>query len=231
MLYTSEPPASENELTRVEMEFAEEAERIMKKTWIIIVNVLIMIALLTFVVLYSQYTNRNATQRHIEHFENTTITMEHVTENYLEGEQRICDVWTRYISSKDMSIEDAISFIRISHVLRNAAAHIVFPDTLSGLSTRAKRDDSDDYSVSYARTGLLDDVSWIHRIGEPSIFPALIQIRSMVSSRLPSAIPSPFMIPKPASPGRQYYCGCCRCQNWNRSGFFPRKNSEMPSFP
>ena len=166
MLYTSEPPASENELTRVEMEFAEEAERIMKKTWIIIVNVLIMIALLTFVVLYSQYTNRNATQRHIEHFENTTITMEHVTENYLEGEQRICDVWARYISSKDMSIEDAISFIRISHVLRNAAAHIVFPDTLSGLSTRAKRDDSDDYSVSYARTGLLDDVSWIHRIGE-----------------------------------------------------------------
>ena len=48
----------------------------MKKTWVTVVNVIIMIAMLTFVVLYSN-------------FENTTITMEHVTENYLDGEQRI----------------------------------------------------------------------------------------------------------------------------------------------
>ncbi len=138
----------------------------MKKTWIILVNVLIMIALLTFVVLYSHYASRSATQRQIEHFENTTITMEQVTENYLAGEQRICDVWARYINSKDMTIEDAISFIRVSHVLPNTSAHIVFEDSLSGLSTRARSDDPDDYSVSYERTGLLSDVSWIHDIGD-----------------------------------------------------------------
>ena len=62
----------------------------MKKSWVTLVNVLIMIAMLTFVVLYSNYEKRNTTQRQTEHFENTTITMEHVTENYLEGEQRIC---------------------------------------------------------------------------------------------------------------------------------------------
>ena len=55
----------------------------MKKNRIIIVNVLIMVALLTFVVLYSKYASRKTTERQIEHFENTTITMEHVTENYL----------------------------------------------------------------------------------------------------------------------------------------------------
>ena len=138
----------------------------MKKTGIIIVNVLIMIALLTFVVLYSDYASRNTTQRQVEHFENTTITMGQVTENYLAGEQRICDVWARYINSKDMTIEDAISFIRISHVLPNASAHIVYDDTLTGLSTRAGNDDSGDDSVSYERTGILDDVSWIHDTGE-----------------------------------------------------------------
>ena len=137
----------------------------MKKTWITIVNVFIMAALLIFVVLYSNHTGKITTQRQIEHFENTTITMEHVTENYLEGEQRICDVWAHYINSKDMTIEDAVSFIRVSHVLPNASAHIVYKDTLSGLSTRSKPDDSGDYSVSYKRTGLLDDVSWIHDIG------------------------------------------------------------------
>ena len=141
-------------------------ESAMKKIWIVIVNVLIMIVLLTFVVLYSHYENKNIIQRQIEHFENTTITMEHVTENYLEGEQRICDVWAHYINSKDMTMEDAVSFIRISHVLPNASAHIVYRDTLSGLSTRAKPNDPEDYSVKYSRTGLLDDVSWIHGTGE-----------------------------------------------------------------
>ena len=138
----------------------------MKKTWIIIFNVIIMIALLTFVVLYSNYASRITIQRQIEHFENTAITMEHVTENYLTGEQRICDVWARYINSKNMTIEDAAAFIRYSHVLPNTSAHIVYQDTLSGLSTRAKSDDPDDYSVSYGRMNLLNDVSWIHDIGE-----------------------------------------------------------------
>ena len=138
----------------------------MKKLWVIIVNVFIMIAMLTFVVLYSNNENKVITQRQTEHFENTAITMEHVTENYLEGEQRICDVWARYINSEDMTIEDAVSFIRVSHVLANASAHIVYRDTLSGLSTRARRDDADDYSVSYGQIGFLNDVSWIHDIGE-----------------------------------------------------------------
>ena len=138
----------------------------MKKTWVIVVNVFIMIAMLTFVVLYSGLETRNTTQRQTEHFENTTITMEHVTENYLEGEQRVCDVWARYINSKDMTIEEAASFIRISHVLPNASAHIVYLDTLSGLSTRARPNTSDDYSVTYTRMDLLNDVSWIHDIGK-----------------------------------------------------------------
>ncbi len=138
----------------------------MKKPWVIIVNVSIMIAMLTFVVLYSSYQNRDMTQRQIEHFESTTITMEHVTENYLEGEQRICDVWARYISSRDMTIDEAVSFIRNSHVLPYASTHIVYLDTLSGLSTKARQNASDDYSVSYQRINLLNDVSWINDIGE-----------------------------------------------------------------
>ena len=140
----------------------------MKKTWIIIVNVLIIVALLTFVILYSQYASSNTVQRQIEHFENTTINMERFTENYLAGEQRICDVWARFINSRDMTIEEAVSFIRIVHAVPNASAHVVYLDNQSGLSTKSRRDNSDDYSVSYARTGLLDDVSWIHDIGESS---------------------------------------------------------------
>ena len=138
----------------------------MKKKWIIIVNVFIMIAMLIFVVLYSNTQSQNTVQSQIEHFENTTIAMERVTENYLEGEQRICDVWARYINSRNMTIDEAVSFIRISHVLPNASAHIVFLDSLSGLSSKAKQDTFNDYTVSYKRMDLLNDVSWISDIGE-----------------------------------------------------------------
>ena len=138
----------------------------MKKILVILVNVFIMIAMLTFVVLYSDYEIKDTTQRQIEHFENTAVTMEHVTENYMEGEQRICDVWARYINSKDMTIEEAVSFIRISHVLPNASAHIVYLDTLSGLSTRPRKDAPDVFTASYERMGLLNELSWIHDIGE-----------------------------------------------------------------
>ena len=111
--------------------------------------------MIAFVVIYSTIDAKNTKQTQIENFENTTVTMEHITENYLEGEQRICDVWTHYINSEDMSIEDATSFIRISHVLPNASAHIVYADTLTGLSTKPKQGTTDNYDVSYKNMNLL----------------------------------------------------------------------------
>jgi signal transduction histidine kinase/DNA-binding response OmpR family regulator len=65
-----------------------------------------------------------------------------------------------------MTIEDAISYIRISHVLPNASAHIVYLDTLKGLSTRSNSSNPNDYSVTYERMELLNDLSWIYEIGK-----------------------------------------------------------------
>ena len=138
----------------------------MKKTQIIAVNAVIMASILIFVVLYSRYDSKTAYERQIEHFEDTTVTIERVTENYLEGEQRICDVWARYINNKAMTMEEAVEYIRASHVLTNTSAHLISLDTLTGLSTRPKQGTTDDYAISYKRVGLLDDVSWIDEIGE-----------------------------------------------------------------
>ena len=138
----------------------------MKKTFIIIVNAILMAAILVFVVLYSRIESRNSYRRQIEHFEDTTVTMEHVTENYLEGEQRICDVWAYYINSKNMTMEEAADYIRVSHVLDDTSAHVISLDTLTGLSTRPKQGMADDYAVSYQRISLLQDVDWINEIGK-----------------------------------------------------------------
>ena len=138
----------------------------MKKPIVIIVNVVIMAAILTFVVLYSGFENRAAYRRQIEHFEDTTVTMEHITENYLLGEQSVCDVWAHYINSRAMTMEEAAGFIRVSHVTETASAHLISLDTLEGLSTRPRQGTTDDYAVSYSRIGVLGNADWIDEIGQ-----------------------------------------------------------------
>ena len=138
----------------------------MKKILTIIVNVIIIAAILIFVVLYSRFETTDSYRRQIEHFESTMVTMEKVTENYLEGEQQICDVWARYINSEHMTMEEAVSFIRASHVLENASAHLISLDTSTGLSTRPRQGTADDYAVSYKQIALLENVDWINETGE-----------------------------------------------------------------
>ena len=138
----------------------------MKRTGIVLVNILVMVSILAFVAVYIAFENHTTQQRQTEHFENTTVTIERVTENYLEGEQRICDVWARYINSREMTIEEAAAFIRISHVLPNASAHLVYLDSKKGVSTRSYLSSSENYAVSYDKIGFLDDISWISDIGE-----------------------------------------------------------------
>ena len=137
----------------------------MKKIFIILVNVIIMAAILIFVVFYSRFESRESYRRQVEHFENTMVTMENVTENYLQGEQQICDVWAHFINSQNMTMEEAAAFIRASHVLENASAHLISLGTLTGLSTRPKLGTTDDYAVSYQQISLLQNVGWIDEIG------------------------------------------------------------------
>ena len=138
----------------------------MKKTFIIVVNVVIMASILIFVVLYSRSESKASYRRQIEHFEDTTVTMERVTGNYLESEQRICDIWARYINNKTMTMEEAADYIRSSHVLENTSAHLISLDTRRGLSSRPKQGTADDYAVSYERVDLLKNVEWIDEIGK-----------------------------------------------------------------
>ena len=43
--------------------------------------------------------------------------MKKVTENYLEGEQRVCDVWAQYINSSNMTMEEAVEYIPLDRIV------------------------------------------------------------------------------------------------------------------
>ena len=115
-----------------------ESAKSLKRFIIIFINVVVMAGILIFVVLYSRFESTDSYRRQIENFENTTGTMEQVTANYLEGEQRVCDVWAQYINSRKMTVKEAADYIRASHVLKNTSAHVILLDSLTGLSTRPK---------------------------------------------------------------------------------------------
>ena len=142
----------------------------MKRIWIVISNILIMLGILTFVIVYSTLESQSAVRSQRENFEKSTVAMEQLTENYLESEQLICDVWAKYINEQNMTMDEAWSFIKVSHVSDNISAHIIYSDTLQGKSTRPNIIEKDNYEVSYSNEEILKDKSWIktatnHEIG------------------------------------------------------------------
>ena len=123
----------------------------MKKSLIILGNILIILAVLAAVFLdvRSEQQWRMKTKR--EDFENMTVAMESVTANYLLGEQQVCNAWARYINASDMTAEEVIAFLSKSVNRPQVMAHILYEEdgALVGLSTDAQKKDPGDYTVSY----------------------------------------------------------------------------------
>ena len=137
----------------------------LKTSWIVVANIALMSDILAFVILYSNYERKENYRHQVDHFINTTIAMEQVTGNYLEGEQGICDNWAHYINSQDMTLEEAAAYVRETHSKDTTSAHLVDVETLTGYSTRPKPNTEDDYNVSYERLDLFGDGTWIADLG------------------------------------------------------------------
>ena len=137
----------------------------LKTSWVVMANVALITALLVFVALFSEHERKENYRHQVEHYVNTTVAMERVTENYMLGEQEVCDNWAQYINSQDLTLEEAAAFVRAAHVREAISAHLIDAETLEGCSTRPKLNTEDDYAVSYARLDLIGDGAWIADLG------------------------------------------------------------------
>ncbi len=138
----------------------------LKSSWVVITNIALIGAILVFVALYSNFERAENYRQKVENFLNTTIAMERVTGNYLEGEQGICDNWAQYINSQNMTLEEAAAYVRATHVKTDTSAHLIDVETLTGYSTRPRPNTENDYEVSYERLDLLGDGAWIADLGK-----------------------------------------------------------------
>ena len=128
----------------------------MKKSLMILGNVLIVLLILTFLTLYTSSEHRRLLASQTEAFENMTVAMENVTTNYLLGEQQVCRSWANYINASRMTAQEAIDFVCASVTAPEIMAHILFTDRaeLSGLSTVPKAGSDGDFAVSYANINI-----------------------------------------------------------------------------
>ena len=122
----------------------------MKKNWMLIGNIVIVLTILALIVFYVGNEQERMLTSKMEAFGNMTEAMEHVTTNYLVGEQQVCNSWANYINANDLSAQQAIAFVRDAITSPEIMAHILFPDgdALTGLST-ATRGPAGDDTVSY----------------------------------------------------------------------------------
>ena len=123
----------------------------MKKSVMILGNILIILVVLAAVILDVHSEQQWMLTSKRADFENMTAAMESVTTNYLRGEQLVCNSWAKSINSRNMTVEEAAEFLRTSVSDPDAMAHILYEgeDGLAGLSTVEQKKNPGDYTVSY----------------------------------------------------------------------------------
>ena len=137
----------------------------LKKTLIIVIDLVIMGLILFFVIQYANTKMHESNESVIEAFGKMTVSAEQIITNYLEDEQHLCDIWSNYINRSaevgtPMTAEEAISFIRKAKISPSIYGHLIFPDdtSRSGISTNPGMADPNDYSVSYRKINLLEEL-------------------------------------------------------------------------
>lgn len=70
----------------------------MKKTLIIVIDLVIMMLILFFIIQYANAKMQENNESAVEAFEKMTVTAEQIITNYLEDEQHLCDIWANYIN-------------------------------------------------------------------------------------------------------------------------------------
>ncbi|MBR1919297.1 MAG: response regulator [Spirochaetales bacterium] len=131
----------------------------MRKRLMVIGNAVIVSIILFLVTVYVSQEQKRILASQIASFSNMNAAMESVTTNYVVGEQQVCNSWANYISANEMTAEEALSFVRSAITSPQIMAHILFTDSenLAGLSTTARPQTVDDYTVSYENVSLYDD--------------------------------------------------------------------------
>ena len=133
----------------------------MKRLGIVLLNIVIVAALVTGVMVYSRTTTEAAVVQNREKFADNTAIMEEIASNYLSDSQAVADRWAALINGSDFTMESAIAMLQEMTLVEGASGQIVWMDGMTGLATEGKASNPDDFTVNYSGnlSGVLSGVT------------------------------------------------------------------------
>ena len=102
---------------------------------LVLVNVLLILAAICFSVVYSTRMRLEQMKSELDTFEATVESMKQISVNYLSMELNYAADWANYIDAHDMTIEEALDYIRQANHQQDRYAHIVDMHTFEAYST------------------------------------------------------------------------------------------------
>lgn len=107
-----------------------------------IVNILLILAAVFSSMIYSDHIREEKTQMEVDAFCSTIEGMKQVSARYLEMEKGYATNWADYIESQNMTMDEALEYIKESNSQKDRYAHIVDMDTYEAHSTYEKNGDN-----------------------------------------------------------------------------------------
>lgn len=104
------------------------------KVFLVICNVLLILAMITTAWLYSGHISKSQSEVKKTDFIRTIESMKSVSQNYLDGEQGYVKNWAAYITEQDMTLDEALDFLRSINTNKERFAHIVDMDSYEAYS-------------------------------------------------------------------------------------------------
>lgn len=101
-------------------------------------NILLILGAVIFTVVYSRYNKEEKLEMHLDSFAAATESMKSISRNYLDNECVYARNRASYISRHDMTLDEALDFIKEINTQSDRYAHIVDMNTYEAYSSYEK---------------------------------------------------------------------------------------------
>ena len=95
---------------------------------LVIINIHLILAAVLSSLVYSDHIGNEKTQMQIDAFCSTMEGMKQVSGNYLKMEKGYAENWANYIERQNMTMDEALDYIKKSNSQKDRHAHIVDMD-------------------------------------------------------------------------------------------------------
>ncbi|WP_432628619.1 hybrid sensor histidine kinase/response regulator [Brotaphodocola sp.] len=105
---------------------------------LLVCNLVMILIAGVLAVLYSENFRKENSRLQMENFCTAVESMKQLSESYLYTEKGYVDDWAQYITHKNMTMDEAIEYLRTANTQKDRYAHIVDMDDMSARSTYLK---------------------------------------------------------------------------------------------